>query len=87
MPAGNEVVVMASGTGAGLTTIDRFAVFDWAGVELSVTLTVKLAVPAAVGVPLIRPVAPFTLSPAGKFPELTVQAYGGDPPLAASDWE
>lgn len=48
---------------------------------LSVALTVKFAVPAAVGVPLSWPPA-LKESPAGGEPETTDQLYGGFPPLA-----
>jgi hypothetical protein len=41
----------------------------WAGLLLSVTLAVKLNVPALVGLPLIIP-AVDKVSPAGKVPEL-----------------
>jgi hypothetical protein len=48
---------------------------DFAAVAalLSVTTTVKFAKPAAVGVPLICPVAEFSDSPAGKAPVLMDQ--------------
>lgn len=49
----------------------------------SLTRTVKLNPPAAVGVPLMTP-AEDRSSPGGKVPEKRVQAYGGVPPLAAS---
>jgi hypothetical protein len=39
----------------------------------SVTCTVKLLVPATVGVPVIAPVLAFSDSPAGKLPELIDQ--------------
>ena len=39
---------------------------------------------AAVGVPLNRPVAGFSVNPAGKLPLVTAQAYGGVPPAATS---
>ena len=39
----------------------------------SVTCTVKFGIPAAVGVPLITPVDPFSASPAGKLPLEIVQ--------------
>src|ERR1043166_4734967 len=47
-------------------------------VALSWTLTVKLAVPAAVGVPLIAP-AEFIVSPAGSDPPVIVNVYPPDP--------
>jgi hypothetical protein len=52
---------------------------------LSVTLTVKLEEPAALGVPDIVP--PVRLSPAGSDPLVTDHVYGGDPPLALSTCE
>jgi hypothetical protein len=54
-----------------------------AGEPESVTLIVKLKVPAVVGVPEIVPVAD-RVSPAGRAPELRLQLYGMVPPLAAS---
>ena len=50
----------------------------------SVTLIVKAAVPAAVGVPDSRPLAEFRVIPAGRLPLLTDHAYGPVPPLAVS---
>jgi hypothetical protein len=49
----------------------------------SVTATVKLKVPVAVGVPEMTPLAD-RLSPVGSVPEESDQVYGGDPPLAVS---
>ena len=54
-----------------------------AGKPESVTLIVKLNVPAAVGVPEIVPVED-RVRPAGKAPALMLQLYGTVPPLAAS---
>ena len=59
-----EVVVIESG--AGLIVIDNNLVAVRAA--LSVTRTVKLKLPAAVGVPLIDPVAN-SVSPPGKDPK------------------
>src|SRR5262245_66570789 len=50
----------------------------------AVTRTVKLAVPAAVGVPLICPEAWVRVRPAGSVPLASDQLYGGVPPVAAS---
>src|SRR4051794_32311498 len=47
----------------------------------SVTLTVKLEVPAVVGVPVIVPFVA-SVSPAGSDPALTDHVYGAVPPLA-----
>src|SRR5262247_3467281 len=50
----------------------------------AVTRTVKFAVPAAVGVPVIAPVLGVSVSPAGSVPLASAQVYGGVPPLAAT---
>ena len=50
----------------------------------SVTLTVKLLVPAIVGVPLITPVDVLRLNPAGRLPVAILQTYGVLPPAATS---
>ncbi len=46
----------------------RLAVALWVGVSESVTLAVKLKVPAVVGVPVIAPVDELRLSPPGRMP-------------------
>ena len=51
---------------------------------LSVTCTVKLLVPAVVGVPLITPVALLRVNPAGSVPTVILHIYGVLPPLAIS---
>ena len=67
MPAGNVAVVMVNA--GALIASDNGAVADTDA--LSVTLTVKLDDPAAVGVPEIAPPARF--SPAGSDPVATDQ--------------
>ena len=62
---GDRVVMFAPG--AGLITIEKGRVAASAGVEESVTLTVKFEVPAPVGVPLTTPDV-LRLSPAGSAP-------------------
>src|SRR3972149_4405203 len=52
----------------------------------SVALTVKFEVPAAVGVPLISPVALLRLSAAGSAPTVTAHVMGDLPPLLARVW-
>src|SRR3990172_2659869 len=52
----------------------------------SVARTVKFDVPAAVGVPLISPVVPLSVSPAGSAPTVTAHVMGDLPPLLASVW-
>jgi hypothetical protein len=54
--------------------------------ELSVTFTVKLAVPAALGVPDIVPPA-VRVSPAGSDLVATDHVYGVVPPVALRDCE
>ena len=49
----------------------------------SVTVTVKLNVPAVVGLPEIVPEV-LNASPGGRLPVVTVQVYGADPPVALS---
>jgi hypothetical protein len=56
-----------------------------AGVWESVTWTVKLEVPAVVGVPEITP-PELKESPAGSEPDASDQLYGVTPPAAASVW-
>jgi hypothetical protein len=62
----------------------KFAEAVCAGDVESFTCTVKDAVPPAVGVPPIWPVALFSVSPAGRDPAVTDQLYGVVPPLAAN---
>jgi len=83
VPAGNEVVVMISE--AGMMTRLNEVCFACPCCPLSVTRTVKLEVPAAVGVPAI--VAPLSVRPAGNEPDVTAQRYGGVPPLAIKSVE
>jgi hypothetical protein len=45
-------------------------------------VTVKFAVPEAVGVPEMAPVAPLRVRPAGKLPLVMVHEYGVMPPVA-----
>lgn len=76
-----------SGDGAGAAIeIDSLTDRLCAGLPASFTVTVKLLVPVAVGVPEIRPVAGARLSPAGR-PPLTDQVYGVVPPLACTRFE
>jgi len=54
------------------------------GTVESVTLAVKVNVPAAVGVPEIVPLAAASVRPAGNTPELMLQLYGVVPSLACN---
>jgi len=58
---------------AEATVMLRFAEAEVAGEPESVTLTVKLEVPAVVGVPEITPVAAASVRPAGSEPEVMLQ--------------
>jgi hypothetical protein len=61
------VDVIVSGVGAPFTVIDSCREAVWAGDALSETVTVKVAVPVAVGVPEITPPADI-VNPAGRLP-------------------
>ena len=50
--------------------------------QLSLTLMVKLDVPAAIGVPEISPVG-LNVTPDGRDPEMTVNVVGSWPPVAS----
>jgi len=50
----------------------------------SVTSAVKLVVPLAVGVPLIKPLLELSARPAGREPAVSDHVYGGTPPVAVS---
>jgi hypothetical protein len=67
-----------------LTVIDSDTEAVCSGDPLSLTETVNVAFPAAVGVPEITP-ALESASPAGKLPDATVHVYPGVPPLALSE--
>ena len=62
-PANGEAVVIVS---CGFTV--SLNCWETVAPLLSVIWIVKLAVPVVVGVPLIRPLAEFSVSPAGKAP-------------------
>jgi hypothetical protein len=84
-PDGTELVVICSGVTAAATVIVNDCVAVCAvGVVESTTLAVKLKEPDVVGVPDIVPAVADRLSPAGNAPELMLQLYGVDPPVAPS---
>jgi hypothetical protein len=63
----------------------RFTLLLCTGLPESFTVNVKaVAVTAAVGVPVIAPVAPFSERPAGSVPLVSVHVYGVVPPDAAN---
>jgi hypothetical protein len=67
---GREVVLMETG---GKIMIERLAEAVLGGLFESVTVTVKLEVPVAVGVPVIAPLEALRLSPAGSEPLVSAQ--------------
>ena len=75
------VMVTAPAGAASLIVTEK----SFVAVPPPVTWTVKLKVPAAVGVPLRTP-AEDRFRPAGSVPADTDQLYGVVPPVAASAW-
>jgi hypothetical protein len=69
---------------AGWTVMLSCALAVAGGVSESVTFTVKFAMPAPAGTPVIAPVLLFKLKPCGKLPLVRLQLYGVIPPVAAS---
>jgi hypothetical protein len=63
--------VIASKVGA--MVMDVAADFVCTGLLLSLTVTVKLKVPVAVGVPEMTPLPPASVNPAGRLPEVIDQ--------------
>ena len=55
-------------------------------VELSVAVTVKALIAAALGVPDSTPVVGFNVSPAGNAPTVTPNVYEPVPPVALMVW-
>ena len=81
VPDGNEVVVMLNATAGAMVMLrGAVAVDNWK----SVTCTVKLEMPAPLGVPVIAPLFGSKCKPTGKLPAVTLQLYGVTPPVAAS---
>ena len=70
IPPGRDVVVMAGF--AEMTMLRSLVAFP----ALLVALTVKLKVPAAVGVPVIAPLDVFRFKPVGSVPLLIAQVMG-----------
>jgi len=83
VPPGAVVVVILIGATEAVTVIESDCVSVSFGEDESATCTEKVEVAAVVGVPEMTP-ALLRLRPAGKLPEVTVQAYGVFPPVAAS---
>jgi hypothetical protein len=67
MVAGGNRALIVNAGGAAMA-IERGSELVWAGLLESLTLTVKLAVPLAVGLPEITPVAAARARPKGRLP-------------------
>lgn len=81
-PLGNATGSKVSALHATLTTYWREPVQP----PVPVAVKRKLAVPADVGVPVISPVVPFNVKPAGNAPCVTAKLYGATPPAAVTVW-
>jgi predicted signal transduction protein with EAL and GGDEF domain len=66
-------VIVSTVDAVAAMVMDVATDFVCAGLPLSLTVTVKLKVPLAFGVPEITPLPAATLSPAGRLPEVTDQ--------------
>jgi len=82
--SGVAVVMLRVGL---LEAMVRLNALDALFLAVSVTCTVKLNEPAAVGVPERAPLAASSEMPAGRAPAMTAQVYGAVPPVAASACE
>lgn len=82
VPLASDVVLMAS---TGLMLMVSALVAVCCGVPESVACTVKFDMPLGpVGVPVIAPVAAFSVRPAGREPTVIAQVTAGVPPLEES---
>jgi len=68
-----DVVIVSAGVVGPATTSERLTDLVFAGLPASMTLTVNLLVPVAVGVPEISPVLAVSVSPAGRLPDVMDQ--------------
>lgn len=77
MPEASDEEVIDNGTCAtdvdGVTAKEVVVEVTWAGLLLSMTVTVKVVFPLVVGVPLIVPADGESVSPAGRLPEVINQ--------------
>ena len=86
LPFGSEFAMARIGVTAATKMLSE-VVTECGGVAESATLTVKFEVPAAVGVPLIIPVAGFRESPVGRVPAVALQVRAPFPPTARREAE
>jgi hypothetical protein len=78
---------MVIAKGGGVMMIESGIDLVSAGFDASATVAVMLKVPAAVGVPVTRPVVVPRLSPAGRLPAVMDQLNGVVPPVACKPFE
>ena len=84
IPAGGVCPGVSTG-GPGVLIVTVKACEPLAGgCALSVTVTVNVKEPAAVGVPVSDPSAP-SMRPPGKAPEVIAHVNGGEPPVAVNE--
>jgi hypothetical protein len=83
MPVGRDAGVEMM-RGRTIASVKSFCT-SIAGLELSLTLSVKLAIPPVVGVPLRTPAAD-KVNPSGKVPDTTDHVSGAVPPDAVRVW-
>jgi hypothetical protein len=74
LPDASVALIVNVGGAVVVTAIESEADLVCAGLSASVTVAVKLAVPVAVGVPEITPVADASVRPAGRLPDVIDQA-------------
>jgi hypothetical protein len=82
-PVNEPVVILTGGIDALIVRLNALVAACAVGAVESVTFTVKLKVPEAVGVPEMTPLDAVKVNPEGSEPELILHVYGIVPPLAA----
>lgn len=78
-PPGSDFVVIDTGPPTGLMVTLKLSEADCVGLLESFAFTVKLKVPAKVGVPTMIPDGS-RVRPVGKLPEIMLNVTGGVPP-------
>ena len=84
-PLNSDELPLICRSGPPVALIEALLAVSDVGKLESVTVAVKLTLPAVVGVPVMAPVEAFSVSPAGSDPELIENVYGGVPPAATSE--
>ena len=81
VPLGREAVEMAKAGAAAFIVMLRGIATELEGLAESVAVIVMAEVPAAVGVPVMVPVAGFIARPAGSVPVVRLQVIAPVPPI------